>query len=230
MYKDKKVTALIRAAGNGSRMGYYKSKLLLELDGKTIIRRTVEKICSCKYIDDIIIVIRDEDREDFISSLDGINRPFKFVKGGATREESTFLGLKEVSDDTDIVLTHDGARPFVSVETLERAIENIDGNDGTVVCIPSVDTIKVVNKDMSIINTPDRDYLYNVQTPQVFKKNILIKSYKWAMERNLKSTDDSNIVERHGGRLKIVIGEDTNIKITTRKDLIIGEFILKGEK
>lgn len=230
MYKGKKVSAIIQAAGSGLRMNSDKTKLLIEINKKPVILRTLEKISSCKYIDDIVLVIKKEDKEEIEKIIKNINKKIIISLGGKTREESTFNGLKSVPMDSEIVMSHDGARPFVSKELLEKSIEEIEGFDGTVTCVPRTDTIKILREDMSILETPDRKYLYNVQTPQVFYKDKMMKAYKWARNENISSTDDSNILERYGANLKAVIGEYNNIKITTPKDLAIGEYILRGEK
>lgn len=230
MYRGKKVTALILAAGNGSRIGIGSNKLLLEILGEPIIKWTVKRISECEYIDKIILVIKEKEREIFEEILRPLNISHSFSIGGKKREDSTYNGLLDVDDDTDLVLTHDGARPFVSLDVIKRAIEGVgDGYDGSVVCVPQTDTVKVVGPDMTIIDTPDRDFLYNVQTPQVFKKDVLLDAYRWQRKEGIKTTDDSNIVEKFGGRLRIIVGNDTNIKVTTKKDLFLGEYILKGE-
>lgn len=230
MYEGKFVTAIISAGGSGSRMGAGKNKLFLELNHRTILARTIDKIYRSSYVDHIIIVVRKEDRAQVEKLIDAYDRQiFSLAPGGASRQESIYNGLKLLPEDTKLVLSHDGARPFVATDKIDRAIETLEDYDGLVFGVAVKDTIKVVRPRGDIEATPNRKYLYHIQTPQIFHKDIMVKAYEKALIEDIEVTDDSQIVEVFGGRVKLFEGDYSNIKITTVEDLSYGEMLLKRE-
>lgn len=210
------------------RMGSLVPKQFLKLNNKEIIYRTVSKFYYLDYIKEIIIVVAQEEMDRCKSILKDFKDKLKFAKGGQTREESTYNGLMMVSDETDIVLTHDGVRPFVTERVIRGAIEELSEENAIVVCVPAKDTIKNA-KDGYIAYTPNRSELYNAQTPQVFNRGLLIEGYEKALRERIKVTDDSSLMEVIGQPVKVYIGEYDNIKITTKIDLVIGEILAKME-
>ena len=135
-----------------------------------------------------------------------------------------------IDEKTDIVVCHDGVRPFIKPSIIKRAIDEMENHNAAIVAVPSKDTIKYADKNGFVEYTPNRERLYNVQTPQVFKKDILIKAYENVFDENIKVTDDSSLLEMMGEKVQIVLGDYSNIKITTKEDLLYGELILRQEE
>ena len=224
------VSAIIVAAGNGSRMKAGVNKQYLYLNGKPVLAHTLRVFEECQLIDEVILVIG---KQDVQICMEEVIRPYKIKKvkvlvgGGATRQESMYLGLKKVNKKTDIVITHDGARPLVHPNTLIKCIEGTLEHKATIVAVPSKDTVKVVDENLTVKDTPDRTTLWAVQTPQTFEYNLLMRAHKQAMEDNFVGTDDAMLVERLNFPIKIIKGHYDNIKITTPEDLIMAESIIK---
>ncbi|WP_278554549.1 IspD/TarI family cytidylyltransferase, partial [Parvimonas micra] len=151
----------------------------------------------------------------------------KLVEGGSSREESTYNGLLEVSDDSDFVICHDGARPLVSRQNIVNVINELDNYKAVITGVRVKDTIKYISSDLEVISTPDRRLLYNIQTPQAFEKEIILEGYKKFFEKSSFITDDSSIIEKLGVRIKLVEGEYSNIKITTIEDILYAKVLLE---
>ncbi|WP_058486316.1 2-C-methyl-D-erythritol 4-phosphate cytidylyltransferase [Defluviitalea phaphyphila] len=227
------ITVIIPAAGQGKRMGKGVNKQYLKINNKPIIVHTIEKFINSGLINDIIVVISKEEIEYFkkeIIQKYNLSKNLNIVEGGKERQESVYNGLKNISSKTDIVLIHDGARPFVSIEEIKKSIEGAKQYGSCVIAVKVKDTIKVSDEDGYIKNTPNRENLWSVQTPQAFKKHIIIKAYNKAEQDNFLGTDDAMLVERIGQKVKIIEGKYDNIKITTPHDLYIGEIIIKSRK
>ncbi|MBS4536855.1 2-C-methyl-D-erythritol 4-phosphate cytidylyltransferase [Clostridium sp. D2Q-11] len=229
-YNTKKVSIVIPAAGMGKRMNKDINKQYIELKGKAILAWTIERFDNNKYVDEIIIVAK-EDEIDFCK--ENIIKKYKFKKvkdvvaGGNERRDSVFNGLKKVSENTGIVLIHDGARPFVTDEIINDAIKEALQNNAIVVGVPVKDTIKKVKEDNTIVSTPNRKGLWAVQTPQGFSYELILNCYNRGIEEDIEVTDDSMLVEYYGHSVKMIIGSYKNIKITTPEDVIIGEAFIK---
>ena len=204
---------VIVAAGTGSRMNMGISKQFIKLEGKEII----------------VVVVKEDESEFFKKEiLDKYN--FKNVKiayGGKERQDSVYNGLKLLDEKCDVVLIHDGARPFVSDKIIDKSIEEAKEHKAIVVGVPVKDTIKVIDNDKNIVDTPNRSVLWAVQTPQTFDYNILIDAYKDAFKNKFYGTDDAMLVERIGYKVKMLEGSYNNIKITTQEDLNVGSQILR---
>ena len=220
---------VIVAAGTGSRMNMGINKQFIKLEGKEIIYYTIEKFYRNENIEDIVVVVKEEEAEFFRKKiLDKYNfKNIKIAYGGKERQDSVYNGLKSLDKNCDIVLIHDGARPFVSDKIINKSIEEARENKAIVVGVPVKDTIKVIDNDNNIVDTPNRSLLWAVQTPQTFDYNLLIKSYEDAFKDNFYGTDDAMLVERIGYKVKMVEGSYNNIKITTQEDLNLGNQILK---
>ena len=220
---------VIVAAGTGSRMNMGINKQFIKLEGKEIIAYTIEKFYNNSNIEDIVVVVKEDESEFFKKEiLDKYN--FKNVKiayGGKERQDSVYNGLKLLDEKCDVVLIHDGARPFVSDKIIDKSIEEAKEHKAIVVGVPVKDTIKVIDNDKNILDTPNRSVLWAVQTPQTFDYNILIDAYKDAFKNKFYGTDDAMLVERIGYKVKMLEGSYNNIKITTQEDLNIGSQILR---
>lgn len=220
---------VIVAAGTGSRMNMGINKQFIKLEGKEIIAYTIEKFYNNSNIEDIVVVVKEDESEFFKKEiLDKYN--FKNVKiayGGKERQDSVYNGLKLLDEKCDVVLIHDGARPFVSDKIIDKSIEEAKEHKAIVVVVPVKDTIKVIDNDKNIVDTPNRSVLWAVQTPQTFDYNILIDAYKDAFKNKFYGTDDAMLVERIGYKVKMLEGSYNNIKITTQEDLNIGSQILR---
>lgn len=220
---------VIVAAGTGSRMNMGINKQFIKLEGKEIIAYTIEKFYNNSNIEDIVVVVKEDESEFFKKEiLDKYN--FKNVKiayGGKERQDSVYNGLKLLDEKCDVVLIHDGARPFVSDKIIDKSIEEAKEHKAIVVGVPVKDTIKVIDNDKNIVDTLNRSVLWAVQTPQTFDYNILIDAYKDAFKNKFYGTDDAMLVERIGYKVKMLEGSYNNIKITTQEDLNIGSQILR---
>lgn len=223
---------IIVAAGSGSRMNMGINKQFIQIKGKEILAYTIDKFYNNKNIDKIVVVSKESELEFIEQSI--LNK-YKFhnisvVSGGKERQDSVYNGLLELGGNYEIVLVHDGARPFITNSVIDESIEEAIKNNAVVVGVPVKDTIKVVNNHQEVVQTPKRDLLWMVQTPQVFKYNILKNAYDKAYEEGFYGTDDAMLVERSGQVVKMINGSYDNIKITTVEDLDIGEQIINKQK
>lgn len=221
--------AVILAAGSGTRMKSDKSKLLLEINGKTVIERTVEAFSKISEIDEIIVVIRESDLNEFEKHLSKYDLSYCF--GGATRQESV-MNAVETIDECDLIIIHDGARPLVTEKEITDTINKAKETGAAAVGVTPKDTIKIVDENLQIVGTPDRSNLISIRTPQVFDFSQYLKAVDLAKKQGKDFTDDCRLVENLGRKVNVVIGEYTNIKITTPEDIPMAESILKmrGEK
>ena len=220
---------VIVAAGTGSRMKMGINKQFIKLEEKEIIAYTIEKFYNNSNIEDIVVVVKEDESEFFKKEiLDKYNfKNIKIAYGGKERQDSVYNGLKLLDKKCDVVLIHDGARPFVSDKIIYNCIEEVKEHKAIVVGVPVKDTIKIIDNDKNIVDTPNRSVLWAVQTPQTFDYNILIDAYKDAFKSGFYGTDDAMLVERIGYKVKMVEGSYNNIKITTKEDLSVGSQILK---
>jgi 2-C-methyl-D-erythritol 4-phosphate cytidylyltransferase len=236
------VTAVIPAAGYGRRLNKDIPKALFKIKGKPLLIHTLERISSHPFIKEIIVVANPAGLRLTESIIDyyGIRKVSCIVAGGRSRAESVARALKALSKKTDFVLVHDAARPFVSKKIISRAIQALKEaktNAAVVVGVKVKDTIKKaksrksktkVQNIFSIEKTLDRDGLWEIQTPQVFKKNLILKAY--SRFNKMGVNDDASLVERLGVKVRIVQGSYFNIKITTPEDLVFAEAILNCRK
>jgi len=151
------------------------------------------------------------------------------LEGGKERQNSVANGLAAVGEDTDIVLIHDGVRPFVTEEMIADSIAAAQEYGGAVIGVPAKDTIKVCSADGLAVETPDRSTLWQIQTPQTFQRNLIVNAYEKADKDGFLGTDDASVAEFAGHQVKVVMGSYRNIKITTKEDLVIAEAFLKEE-
>lgn len=216
---------MIVAAGNGTRMGTDKSKLLLEIGGKTVIERTVETFENMAEIDEIIVVCRECDFEEFSRLLPGEN--ISFVFGGATRQQSVKNAVDTI-EECDYIIVHDGARPLVLADTVIRTLDKAQTNQAAAVGVYVKDTVKLVDDDLNVAGTPNRKYLVSIQTPQIFDFKLYKNALDAAVSQGRDYTDDCQLVENIGSKVSVVIGEYDNIKITTKSDIPLAESYLNA--
>lgn len=230
MKKDK-AAVIIVAAGQGRRMGGTVAKQYLLLKGKEILAHTVEAFEASPDIDEIILVTGVDSCKtvEQLSHTYGWKKIRAILPGGEERGDSVRCGINALSTDTQIVLIHDGVRPFVTKAMINASIKATGGTGACVVGVPVKDTIKVRDKDGFVLNTPDRSTLWQIQTPQAFSVPLIKNAYAKAEEDGFIGTDDASVVEQYGERIKIVLGDYKNIKITTQEDLFIASsFIEEG--
>ena len=222
-------SAIIVAAGQGRRMGVQTKKQFLMLDGKEILTHTVECFEKSPDIQEIILVTGKEDLEDVggLVKKHGWNKISAVVIGGRERQDSVGYGIDAVSAQTEIVLIHDGVRPFVTEEMIRRAIDCAKEVGACVLGVPAKDTIKICDAQGIVQQTPERKSLWYIQTPQVFRKDILKKAYGKAKAEGFLGTDDASVVEFYGAKVKVIEGSYRNIKITTKEDLLLGACFLR---
>lgn len=216
--------AIVLGAGSGTRMKMEKSKLLLEIMGKTVIERSVNAFLEISDVDDVIVTVREDDVEAFSNVL--TDERVTFVIGGKTRQESVKNAIETIDGDIDYVLIHDGARPFIRTEDIENTLIAARDYDSAAVGVPVKDTIKVIDDDNVVIGTPDRSKLFAVQTPQIFKFDLYKEALEKAENDGKDFTDDCQLIEYAGGKVKMVVGSYDNIKITTPDDIALAENIL----
>ena len=223
-----KIGAIIPAAGKGLRMNNYFPKQFLPLKGHPVLYYALKVFEEEQMIDEIILVIEEEFQEyveeDIIRESE-FTKIRKIVKGGKTRQESVYNGLKE-AEGWEWVIIHDGARPFLSESLLRKIIHEMFEKKAVVVGIPLHDTLKKVNKEI-ILKTLSRENLWAIQTPQAFSYPLILEAYKKANEENFHGTDDASLLEKIGKKVHILRGNPLNIKITTPLDLILAQAIIE---
>lgn len=228
--KDVFVSVIIPAAGMGRRMNSSINKQFMPLYKKPVLAHTIEKFVKCDNVNEIIVVVREDEINTCIDEVIkpyGLHKVKKIIAGGEERKDSVYNGLKEVCSQCRIILVHDGARPFVTEDHINSSIIGSLNHGACVVGVPVKDTIKIINSCNDILDTPNRETLWAVQTPQTFSYNLLIKAHEESTNMGYSATDDSMLVEKLGHTVKMIKGSYDNIKITTPEDLILGERILE---
>ncbi|MGL4498875.1 MAG: 2-C-methyl-D-erythritol 4-phosphate cytidylyltransferase [Planktothrix sp.] len=221
---------LIPAAGMGRRMGSDRNKLLLTLWDKPLLAWTLAAAEAATGIEWIGIMGQPVDFPDFQEILAQVNltKPVELIQGGETRQQSVYNGLQALPPDAERVLIHDGARCLATPELFERCGAALQTCSGLIAAIPVKDTIKVVDENGLILDTPDRRQLWAAQTPQGFEVKLLKECHDQGIQQGWEVTDDAALFEKCGLSVHIVMGEDTNLKVTTPVDLSVAEFILKS--
>ena len=222
-----KTSAIITAAGSGSRMKAPVPKPFLELGDRPLLLWAVEAFQQSRLVDEIVIVVgeADMDRTKAMVTFRDMNKVIAVVPGGAKRQESVANGLEKISADSDIVLVHDGARPFVTGELIQAIIEQVLEKGAAVPVLALHDTIKEVSAEGTIVRTLDRSMLRAVQTPQGFKTSVLRHAHQRGKEKGLCATDDAGLCESGGQGVATVPGSSENLKITTPEDFAFAQSI-----
>jgi 2-C-methyl-D-erythritol 4-phosphate cytidylyltransferase len=236
--KMSRITAILPAAGLGTRMGAETPKQFLELDGVPILMLSLRRIASCELITDIIVATRG----DGIARLEERIRAEKFkqsvrvLRGGDSRQESVARALEQVPDDTELVLVHDAVRPFVTREQITRVIEEARRCHAAILGIPAMDTVKEVKRaslpeDVALITaTVPRERVVLAQTPQVFATKLLKEAFARATADEVNASDEAGLVERIGHDVHVVLGSERNIKITKPADMDLARFYMERER
>ncbi len=220
--------AVIVAAGSASRMGGI-DKVMAPLGGEPMILRTVRAFEDCEAVKEIVIVTREDLMGPIAEICSGFTKIRSVVQGGSSRQESVKLGLLAFSKDVRLAAVHDGARPLVSGELIDKVIRAAHSYGAAAPAIPVKDTIKVFEGGF-IAATPDRSTLRAVQTPQVMDRDLLLGALEKAEQEGTALTDDCSAVEHIGMRVRLVEGEERNLKVTTPLDLKIAELLLEEKK
>jgi 2-C-methyl-D-erythritol 4-phosphate cytidylyltransferase len=241
------VIAIVPAAGLGKRLGSGTNKPFYSLLNKPLLAWTIEALEQVEEISEIIPVLKESDMEGAVRTFEqySFSKVKRIAPGGSERQDSVYHGLKLADAKAGIILVHDGARPLITVGNVREVIAALDGFDGAVAGVPVKDTIKETatealesagkasrdraeeRKAYVVKRTVKREALWSIQTPQVFRCDVLVKAYEKAMEEGFYGTDDSGLVERIGGRVRMVMGSYDNIKITTPEDILVAEGLLR---
>lgn len=227
-----KSAAVIVSAGKGHRLAGEKKKQFLLLAGKPILCHTLDKFENCPLIDSIQLVVGQEDMNYTLRAIVedyGYRKVSQIVPGGKLRQESVKNGVDALPRDVDIVVVHDGVRPFVTQAMIEGSIQAASRFKAVVVAVPVKETIKVVGPDRIVLKTLDRESLWKIQTPQTFQVEVIKQASRRAAEDGFVGTDDASLVEHIGINVYILPGSYNNIKITTPEDLILANLILQAE-
>lgn len=202
------------------------SKLLLKINGKTVLERSVNAFLNISDVDEVIVVAREKDIPAFSDIL--TDERVSFVVGGDTRQQSV-MNAVDVIDDCELIIIHDGARPLIKSIDIENTIRTAKENKAAAVGVFVKDTVKVVDKNGFVVSTPDRSTLFSVQTPQIFDFELYKNAAQNAREKGFDFTDDCQLVESFNQKVKTIVGSYSNIKITTPDDIVLAENLLKNE-
>ena len=230
MINNKKCTAIITAAGSGKRMGSDQKKQFITLLGKPVIAYTLEKFQNTAEIDEIILVVSEDDidfcRHEIVEKY-GFTKVKSIISGGAERQESVYKGVMLAAESDGLILIHDGVRPFVRKSDIVKTAEAADEFGAAVLAVRVKDSLRSL--DGNISKSVPRENMWQVQTPQGFRSEIIVEAHKKAAEDGFLGTDDAVLAERLGYNIYLVEGSYDNIKITTPEDLVFSEAVLKKE-
>lgn len=224
-----KFGAVLLAAGNSTRMGGSRSKVLEELGGRPALCRSLEVLDRCPLIGEICLVCREQDRADMLPLTSGLATPVRVVPGGAQRQDSVEQGVEALTGPWEYVAIHDGARPLVTEEVLAAVCRDAMAHGAATAAVPSKDTCKLADEAGFVAATPARDRLWAVQTPQAFSLALYREALGKARAAGQSYTDDCQLIEAAGGSVKLTMGDYRNIKLTTPEDLLAARAYLGGE-
>jgi 2-C-methyl-D-erythritol 4-phosphate cytidylyltransferase len=232
------VTAILPAAGLGTRMGADTPKQFLALDGVPLLLFALRRLAACPAITEFVIATRAEEVDSVTASVasENFGRPVHVVRGGDTRQDSVANALAEVSPEADLILVHDAVRPLVTVSQIERVIAEAASCDAAILGIPAMDTVKEVKRaslptDVALITaTIPRERVVLAQTPQVFLASLLLEAFARARQDGVTASDEAGLVERIGRDVHVVVGSERNLKITRPGDMELAEFYLRQER
>lgn len=224
---NKKVTAILLVAGNSNRYGQNRNKNFEIINGKTILSYSLNEFNKNENIDNIIIAVKQNEipKVKQIIEKEQFTKNIKIINGGKTRAESVYNCIKNTN--SDIVIIHDGARPLIKQEYINKCIENIDEFKGVTIGVKSKDTIKIANENNMVISTTNRENTWMIQTPQCFDRQTLLEMHE--KYKSADVTDDCELLEKDNYKIKIIEGDYTNIKITTYDDFEIVNRLLNNQ-
>ncbi|MBT5027181.1 MAG: 2-C-methyl-D-erythritol 4-phosphate cytidylyltransferase [Nitrospina sp.] len=223
-----KVCAIIPAGGQGTRMGGTVPKQFQALRGQPILQYTLQRFQESGLIDSLILVVPEKELEN--TRAEWLGKPplvQQVVVGGEKRQDSVFNGYQALAKDTDIVLVHDGVRPFLSQGMIQETIHCAEKFGAAITAIPVNDTLKQVDSSGLVQRTVDRDGLWRVQTPQAFRYDLLGEAFCKAQRESFYGTDEGALIEYLGQEVRVVDGSEWNLKITRPEDLVLGESIVE---
>ncbi len=220
---------IVVAGGKSERMGQNIDKAFLSLGTKPVLIYSLLAFEKCRDIEEVVLVVRKERIEAarYAVQMFGCNKVKNIVSGGNKRQDSVMAGLDVVGEDCEIVTVHDGARPCVTPELISETIKSAKAHGSGVAAVKITDTVKVVEKNMVISETIDRTKLWRVQTPQSFKRELLLKAFEVVKRKKLIVTDESSAVELISKDVRIVVATPSNIKITTPDDLVLAAALMR---
>ncbi|PIX86928.1 MAG: 2-C-methyl-D-erythritol 4-phosphate cytidylyltransferase [Nitrospirae bacterium CG_4_9_14_3_um_filter_53_35] len=221
---------IVPSAGKGIRMGSSVKKQFLSLCGEPVLVHTLRVLQTCPEMDEIILVVPEEDRafcREQIVEKYGFDKIVSIISGGRERQDSVYAGLLSMVSPPDLVVVHDGVRPFLTGEMIRESVRLAAQGVSAVAGVPVRDTIKSVDSSLMVTKTLSRETLWSIQTPQAFPYRDLVRAYESAYEDGFLGTDDASLIERLGLPVRVVMGNNENIKITSPLDLVLGEEILK---
>lgn len=226
-----KVSVIVVAAGTGSRFGYERNKLFYPLCGEPVLAHTLRHIFAARSVSEVVIVHSRVDEKEIRRLVDDLHpiQPVRYALGGAEREDSVYNGLMAVSRDMDVVMVHDGARPFAGPDWYDQGAAMMETARAAIYGIPLKDTVKVRGDD-GRLHTLNRSRLVAAQTPQIFHRDLLVKAHEHARAEGIQSTDDASLVEALGVPVVILEGSEKNRKVTTREDIPILSLYMKGKE
>lgn len=222
------VTVIFPAAGKGKRMQAGMNKVFMDLAGLPILVRTLLKFSACEAVDQLVVVVAEPEVpfvQRILQLVPGL-KPWQVTAGGAERQYSVLNGIKCADARADIILVHDAARPLISNDTILSVIRAAQEKGGAIAAVPAKNTIKVCDEKQQVVETPDRSRLWEIQTPQGFRRETLLEANAKAERDNFLGTDDASLVERLGEPVYIVESDYRNIKITTPEDILIAKAFL----
>jgi len=233
-----RVTAVLPAAGLGTRMGADTPKQFLALDSVPLLLFTLRRLAACPLITDFVIATRAEEIDSVAKSAEAekFAQPVSVVRGGDTRQDSVANALAEVSPESEFILVHDAVRPLVTLSQIERVIAEAEACDAAILGIPAMDTVKEVKRaslptDVALVTaTIPRERVVLAQTPQVFRASLLLEAFARARQDGVTASDEAGLVERLGRDVHVVVGAERNLKITRPGDMELAEFYLRQER
>jgi len=233
-----RVSAILPAAGLGTRMGAETPKQFRSLDGVPLLIFTLRRLAECRAITDFIISTRAEEVDSVAANVksENFDRPIRVIRGGDTRQDSVANALTVVPPETDMILVHDAVRPLVTLKQIESVIAEAAACDAAILGIPAMDTVKEVKRaslptDVALITaTIPRERVVLAQTPQVFRAALLLEAFGRARQDGVSASDEAGLVERMGRDVHVVVGSERNLKITRPGDMELAEFYLRQER
>ncbi|MFA0816715.1 MAG: 2-C-methyl-D-erythritol 4-phosphate cytidylyltransferase [Anaerofustis sp.] len=225
------VSAIIPAAGMSSRMNAEKNKNFLCIQGYPVLSYSLTVFCQCKEIQEIILVHKPGDRKEIDNAVNIAkpDKPIKLVFGGETRQQSVYFGLGAVDPKSVYTVIHDAARPFVTREIIENCLRAAKQHEAACAAVKAKDTYVLANRG-EIESSLNRDLLYLIQTPQIFRSELILRAHEAARADNVEATDDTTLVKRIGHPVALTPGSYDNIKLTTYDDLLFAEMIMRNKK
>ena len=223
-----KASAIIVAAGSGTRLGRSEPKAFVPLGGRTLLSWSLTTIGRVREIDEIVIAVPPGMETTARGEASGLAIPLKITGGGAERQDSVRIALAITSAQSDLVIVHDAARPFATAEMFEACLKAAERSGGAIAAIPVADTLKRVDDQRTIAATVPRASLWQAQTPQAFRRALLASAHERAVKEHVVATDDADLVERMNARVEIVESTGFNLKITTAADLELAEALVRS--